>query len=111
MVYHYSEEELPSLRCCLKLLLEIDAPPGEPPRIDDFADNGGVDGVLRPAEDIEGVGDMAVVKLNPVEGAETGASFRKTTFASWSRVSSLSIDVEDTFVGGAVESTVEASDG
>ena len=60
-------------------------------------------GVRRPAEDIDGVGEIAVVKLNPVEGADKGASFRDMTFTSWPRADSLSIEVEETFVGAAVE--------
>jgi len=105
-VQGYSEDELPVLRCRTEPCLEIDAPPGEPPTVSSFVDGGGVAGVRRPAEDIEGVGDTAVEKLSPVESAETGTSFSETMFTSCPRADSLSSDVEDTFVGA-----VEASDG
>lgn len=72
---------------------------GELPGIKGRLDMGGVTGVCRPADDDDGVGEMAVAKVDTSEGADTGpSSLREMTLTVWGRVKlGWSTDVDEWF--------------
>lgn len=66
------------------LIVDTDVALGEPPSVGGLDDGGGVQGVRRPAEDMDGVGDIAATKVLPAGGIDPRASFREITLLSCS---------------------------